>query len=314
MSQLLTTMHEGKTTLLSALILDENPRPLSEATIQRIQDSIGELGLLAPLVVYEDDNDLLHLCAGFHRYEAMKRAGIKSTPYVRVPQAMKEYASLCENVCREDLDASQKASMLKKMIGWLKSVGKREKTLSEKRAEAVSQRKDRQATSAPGAVVNEDVADVVTNIRREGGVSDRTAQRLVRIASNVPQVEKLSGTALSGKRELEAVASLPPAARKPIVEAAIGGAPKLNVHQMIADAKAASTTANRPFIERERTARKIAKSLEEASELFIRLGREVDQVPFDEERDQALLQAMAEISLRMKRIASSLKNIQEKFS
>lgn len=76
-----------------------------EGTVQRLMDSIQKIGLQTPISVRPDNDDLLHLVAGRHRLEAVKRLGMETIDCVRMAGTNDEARmwEIAENLHRADL-------------------------------------------------------------------------------------------------------------------------------------------------------------------------------------------------------------------
>lgn len=81
-----------------------------EDAVQRLMDSIRKIGLQTPISVRPDNDDVLHLVAGRHRLEAVKRLGMPTIDCVRMAGTDDEARmwEIAENLHRADLTALER--------------------------------------------------------------------------------------------------------------------------------------------------------------------------------------------------------------
>jgi ParB/RepB/Spo0J family partition protein len=81
-------------------------RDIDQAHVDRLVESISEIGLLSPIVVRRTGRpDIMDLVAGQHRLEAMKRLGRREIQCLVVSDAdlQAELMAIDENLCRAEL-------------------------------------------------------------------------------------------------------------------------------------------------------------------------------------------------------------------
>jgi ParB family chromosome partitioning protein len=80
--------------------------------------SIGEVGILQPILVRQVEEDLYELVAGERRWRAARRAGIQTIPAIvqEAEDARSLEHALVENLHREDLNALEEAAAFQQLI------------------------------------------------------------------------------------------------------------------------------------------------------------------------------------------------------
>lgn len=89
-----------------------------EASLQELEDSIRQHGVLAPITVRQQDNGYYQIVAGERRWRAARRAGLDTIPAMVVQaddRTMMELA-LIENLQREDLTPMEEAEGYRALI------------------------------------------------------------------------------------------------------------------------------------------------------------------------------------------------------
>lgn len=89
-----------------------------EAALASLTASIGELGVLQPILVRAMDGDRYELIAGERRWRASKRAGLQTVPAVVrvVEDAGSLEQALVENLHRQDLNPLEEAGAYQQLI------------------------------------------------------------------------------------------------------------------------------------------------------------------------------------------------------
>jgi ParB family chromosome partitioning protein len=89
-----------------------------EAALASLTASIGELGVLQPILVRAMDGDRFELIAGERRWRAAKRAGLQTVPAVVrvVEDAGSLEQALVENLHRQDLNPLEEAGAYQSLI------------------------------------------------------------------------------------------------------------------------------------------------------------------------------------------------------
>lgn len=97
----------------------DQPRSrFDDESLQELADSIGEMGVLQPVVVSRDENGNHYLIAGERRWRAARRAGLETIPaVVRGSSGQTTLAeALVENVQRQDLTPLEEAHAYRQLL------------------------------------------------------------------------------------------------------------------------------------------------------------------------------------------------------
>jgi ParB family chromosome partitioning protein len=97
----------------------EQPRQdFSESSLRELADSIGQQGVLQPVLVEEGDDGSYLIVAGERRVRAARLAGLERVPVVvrRFTASEKLQIALIENVQREDLSPLEEARAYKRLM------------------------------------------------------------------------------------------------------------------------------------------------------------------------------------------------------
>lgn len=89
-----------------------------EESMSTLAASIGEVGILQPILVRQVEEDLYELVAGERRWRAARRAGIQTIPAIvqEAEDARSLEHALVENLHREDLNALEEAAAFQQLI------------------------------------------------------------------------------------------------------------------------------------------------------------------------------------------------------
>jgi ParB family chromosome partitioning protein len=108
----------GRPLLVAIDCIDEDPdqprRNFSEQELEELSQSIGEHGVLQPIVLRRSNEDGRYIIAmGARRYRAAQRAGLREMPaFVQDVGLPNRYAQMIENIQRDDLRASEIARFI----------------------------------------------------------------------------------------------------------------------------------------------------------------------------------------------------------
>ncbi|MFH0297884.1 ParB/RepB/Spo0J family partition protein [Bradyrhizobium sp. 31Argb] len=108
----------GRPLLVAIDCIDEDPdqprRNFSEQELEELSQSIGEHGVLQPIVLRRSNEDGRYVIAmGARRYRAAHRAGLREMPaFVQDVGLPDRYAQMIENIQRDDLRAPEIASFI----------------------------------------------------------------------------------------------------------------------------------------------------------------------------------------------------------
>lgn len=90
---------------------DQPRRNFDETSLKKLAESIGEVGVVSPILVTKKDNGMYEIVAGERRWRASKIAGKKKIPAIVKKYEKKEImeVALIENLQREDLNPYEEA-------------------------------------------------------------------------------------------------------------------------------------------------------------------------------------------------------------
>ena len=144
-------------------------RPIDEATVAELAESIEQVGLLHPLVVTTEHQ----LVAGAHRLRAVAKLGWTRVPARVVPTDLAALIEIDENLVCNDLSVLEQGEHLLRREQLLQSMGRR----------AISG--DNQHGQAPETVSG---APVTTKeLGSQVGLSARTVQQRMQVARKLPE-------------------------------------------------------------------------------------------------------------------------------
>ena len=206
----------SETVRIDAVDIGQRQRPLDEAKVAALADSIGELGLLQSILLGPGGR----LVAGRHRLEACRRLGWEDIPAeVRDLEGLQaELAEIDENFIRADLTELQRAEHLT-----------RRQEIHEALHPATKQ------GGAPGKAgggkkaKNDTVSSFAEETAQRIGASKRTVQRLVRIGQKiVPEARAvLQGHEVANnQKELLRLARVEPENQVAVAERVVSGEAK----------------------------------------------------------------------------------------
>jgi ParB family chromosome partitioning protein len=197
---------------ISEIDIAENRRPLDDAKVQALADSIREVGLINPVTVDKGGN----LIAGGHRVAACKSLGWTDIPVVvlDVDEDRAALAELDENLCRNEGTALERSEWLarRKVIY--------ERLYPDTRAE--EQRKKGLNVSGDKLSSLKAAPSFAADTAAKTGISKRTIQRDVRVAERLaPDVrDAIRDTEIAdNKRALAALADEPAEKQRELVAA-----------------------------------------------------------------------------------------------
>jgi ParB-like chromosome segregation protein Spo0J len=150
--------------------IGERLRPLNDATVERLVESMARLGQLQPITVYSPDNHRVVLIAGHHRLEAARRLEWDEIDCVFVDgdEIDRQLREVAENLHRAELTALERDEHIAK---WVELVDLKS---------AQFEPKLKTATNPKGAGRH---SSGINAAARELGVERNAAQRAVKVAS-----------------------------------------------------------------------------------------------------------------------------------
>lgn len=98
--------------------IGERLRPLNEATVERLVESMSRLGQLQPITVYSPDNHRVVLIAGHHRLEAARRLEWDEIDCIFVDgdEVDRQLREIAENLHRAELTALERDEHIAKWV------------------------------------------------------------------------------------------------------------------------------------------------------------------------------------------------------
>lgn len=186
-------------------------RSISEAQVEALSNSIGDVGLLNPITVYprpvKSGNvnvDGFGLVAGAHRLEACKRLGLVeiAAQVVELTDLERQIAECDENLCGTHLTASERALFTR-----------RRKEAYEALHPATKHGGDRRSTKSQTLRLETEVENFTADTAAKTGQSERKVQLDAERGAKVgtAALALLKGTALDTGKYLDELKSLPAA-------------------------------------------------------------------------------------------------------
>lgn len=182
-------------------------RPVSDAQVADLMDSIGRLGLLQPLVVTAAGK----LVAERHRLEAVRRLGWASVPVVvaDLSEVEARLAAVDENLVRLDLTRLERFERVVRRAELVAALGQRKRAGRPPNPDTVS--------GYPKSTAD---------LAAASGLSGRTLQRATKIIAAIPADvrQQLKDTPLADSTtELLRLSRLPIADQRAVAERAVAG-------------------------------------------------------------------------------------------
>lgn len=153
--------------------IGERLRPLNEATVDRLVESMGQIGQMQPITVYSPDNENIILIAGRHRLEAARRLEWDEIDCVFVggDEIDRQMREVAENLHRAELTALERDEHIAK---WVELVGAKQEVLSQVGSKPAGGRPEGGVRAAA----------------RELGLSQSDANRAVKIGKLSPEAKQ----------------------------------------------------------------------------------------------------------------------------
>jgi ParB/RepB/Spo0J family partition protein len=98
---------------ITKIMVGTRPRPLNQAKVDALVDSIKAVDLQHPISVCLD-GDVYHLVTGHHRLEAAKKLGWRTIEAVKITSANREIWEIDENLARAELTTDEVRVSLKR--------------------------------------------------------------------------------------------------------------------------------------------------------------------------------------------------------
>jgi ParB-like chromosome segregation protein Spo0J len=214
-----------KTLPVDEIIVDARRRPVNDAKVSEMMESIEVLGLLQPIVVTrrtnEDGGEEYRLIGGGHRLEAYKRRGLPTIPctLLEFDQALRvELAEIDENFIRNDPSQAEHALLTGRRREIMLELAAQDGTvLQDETASRQRKRRDGQETGP-------DLASLTDQANKTGehkAKIQRSRKRFETLGG--PLLAKVVGTSLDTGVELNALMKLPHAEREDLAGRAGAG-------------------------------------------------------------------------------------------
>ena len=193
-------------------------RPVDQSKVKELLESIQEIGLQQPIGLTEN----LNLIYGLHRikaYEALGNATIPAIVHLGLDALHVELAEIDENLVRSSLSELEASEALE-----------RRKQIFEELHPEAKHGGNRKSGSAKSSRQNGDLKSFAANTAAKTGRSDRSIQRALARAKNIPKElrRKLKGTPLEKKAsDLDAIGRLPEKDQRAVIEQVATGAKSL---------------------------------------------------------------------------------------
>jgi ParB/RepB/Spo0J family partition protein len=118
---------------IGQVVVDGERRPINEAKVAELMESIRSVGVLNPIVVVQGKNGF-RVVAGLHRLEAMKRLGFANVQctVLEFDEALRiELAEIDENIIRNNPSAAEHALLTVRRGEIIQELAKQSGTLSQ---------------------------------------------------------------------------------------------------------------------------------------------------------------------------------------
>ena len=185
---------------IDGLRIERRLRPINEAAVVTIMESMRRLGQLQPITVYSPDEYTVILVAGAHRVEAAKRLGWDDLDgvFVTGDQVDLELRGIAENLHRADLTALERSTQIARWAELTAAKASQVETPSgghrptEKGVRKVAADLGLDKSDAQRAVKVASITDEAKQAARDAGLDDnRTALLVVAKAEPEAQVAKV---------------------------------------------------------------------------------------------------------------------------
>lgn len=249
------------------IVSADGARPIIDAAVASIADSIERVGLLQPIIVQETKlmrggvfSPGYRLVAGHHRVEACRRLGWQTIDAIELGEDVsfleKELIEIDENLCRAELTPAQRAAAISRRKQIWEALHPTETATN---CRSLGGRGKTEFASETAAVSGDNVRDVQRHLSRAEALGD--------------DLLKVAGTSLDKGVELDALKVMPAEVRAPLIERAQAG------EKVSARKPAVRISLSIEYIEVEEGAASIAS-------LLIRRDRWLAAALLDELRNQ----------------------------
>jgi ParB family chromosome partitioning protein len=166
---------KDKTTTIAIKDIRVGQRKRKAEDVSDLVESIGQLGLLQPIVVTADNR----LVAGFRRLQACKQLGWTTIPakIVQLDELKTELAEIDENLIRQELTELEKAEHLARRKEIYEALYPEAKQYS-------SEKQRQRRTGQPAGTV---LAGFTTDTAAKTGLTESAIRKTVQIGTKIPQ-------------------------------------------------------------------------------------------------------------------------------
>ena len=207
--------------LISINVRDDRYIPLRPDLVDKLANSMSEIGLINPITVRRDDNhDTYWIIAGRHRFEAAKRLkwdNVSATILEGIDALDAEEIELRENLDRGELTAAQQSIHFAR----LKDI--KEEKYRLKMGPKTDSDVEGESPTREGRLLENKKANAVNAVALETNRSGSAVERDARRVKNIPNIAEVVGTTLDAGVELDALARLTTSIQEELIERAKAG-------------------------------------------------------------------------------------------
>ena len=201
---------------VKAIVVRERLRPLSDATVAEIAESMSRVGLLNPISVHQPNVSPV-LVAGHHRLAAARKLGWETIRCCILPSDMTDddlrLSEIDENLARGDLSDAERAIHVSER----KAIYERQRP--ETKHGAVGNGRGKKSRQVGDSTSDRFTADTAAKT----GQSERKIQRDATRSKRIERLHDVVGTSLDKGDELDALAKLPADKQDEIITRAAAG-------------------------------------------------------------------------------------------
>jgi len=203
---------------LLKLVASEQPRPLITEAVDRLANSIREVGLIQPITVRQRSimsgglaEQGFQVVAGHHRVAACRALGwteIDALVIEAGEHLQAELIEIDENLCRSELTAAQRSKAVKRRREiW----------------EALHPNSGATCATIPDRGPGRPVEFAADTAKVTGESKSQINRHVARAEALGDDLDKVTGTSLDKGVELDALKAMPPEQRAPLIERAQAG-------------------------------------------------------------------------------------------
>lgn len=218
-------------TIEAKYISRSDSRPIDKATVEKLSESIKEIGLLQPITVKEATvmisgvaGDGYKVVAGNHRLEALKSAGILDVEAFVLRDlswADSELREIDENLIRAELTPSQRAHAIRRRKEiWTQRHGEEESEVAQSEPPQSSEQSYKGHLGGARPQRKEFASDTSQATGEAKSSINRHVSRAEALGDDLNAV---TGTSLDKGVELDALKGMTPEERKPLIDRAQAG-------------------------------------------------------------------------------------------